>query len=872
MYEIEKDAERKFLRMYSFLTVFALVIGFLIVRVFLISIPMLVCLPVFWVFYLKNLFTHRQRVAIMTAVLDLFLLIYGMITPYFSNMLILSCLLIVMVSLLNDALCLWSNVLVVAVLAIYHILIRRTVSLTGGQDITNLLLGFFCVGSILYFSLQSVKKTLNMNNALLRTIDDLRQAEHSKDEFMANISHEIRTPLNTINGMSELVLREELSPEVRQDMFHIQTASRKLLAIVSDVLDFSELQTGALSLNEESYNFASVINDVINMTMAQNDEKGLEMIVDCDPQIPCELWGDREKICRVMNNLITNAIKFTKKGGIVITATARKESYGVNLSVAVRDTGIGLRPEEIENLSRGLYQADTKKNREQSGIGLGIAISRKIMALMKGFLQIESEAGRGSEFRFVVPQQVRNDKPMISLREKEKVRIISYIDPEGFDGVEVRDYFVKNIRDMAAQLEVSLLHTRTLAEFKGRLAKGKYTHAIITGREYREDTKFFAELSGRLTVILVLDRNDNVKVDGKIQVVYKPFYALTLAEILNGQYHQQRRDGGHTLLHRFIAPETSVLVVDDSVMNLKVMEGLLKPYKLKYFTAMSGAEALKMVERLHFDLIFMDHMMPEMDGVEAMHRIRGMSGAYYKSVPIVALTANAIGGAREMFLAEGFTDFVAKPVELTNLERVLKQYLPPELLRENVEDEPPRESLNESKAEKNAQKRQDELNTEKNVQKNSEEAKRISDKMDGVKESESVQASVGSEIQVADETAEADEIDMQQGLTYCGGDEEGFLEIVGIYYDTREEVAEKLERLFAQQDWKNYTIEVHSLKSSSKMIGANALYEMALAQEMAGKESDQEKLLQNHEPLMKKYEKILSEIDRRWGEASHDQR
>ena len=213
-----------------------------------------------------------------------------------------------------------------------------------------------------------------------------------------------------------------------------------------------------------------------------------------------------------------------------------------------------------------------------------------------------------------------------------------------------------------------------------------------------------------------------------------------------------------------------------------------------------------------------------------------------------------------------------KPVELTNLERVLKQYLPSELLRENVEDEPPRESLNESKAEKNIQKRQNELNIEKTIQKNSEEAKRISDKMDGVKESESVQASVGSEIQVADETAGADEIDMQQGLTYCGGDEEGFLEIVGIYYDTREEVAEKLERLFTQQDWKNYTIEVHSLKSSSKMIGANALYEMALAQEMAGKESDQEKLLQNHEPLMKKYEKILSEIDRRWGEASHDQR
>ena len=272
-----------------------------------------------------------------------------------------------------------------------------------------------------------------------------------------------------------------------------------------------------------------------------------------------------------------------------------------------------------------------------------------------------------------------------------------------------------------------------------------------------------------------------------------------------------------------------------------------------------------MVERLHFDLIFMDHMMPEMDGVEAMHRIRGMSGVYYKSVPIVALTANAIGGAREMFLAEGFTDFVAKPVELTNLERVLKQYLPPELLRENSEG---------SGTEKTAQRNQGKLAGSGSVTRetaNPEEAKGVSDRTDGVKESEIVNASAGDKTQPEAENTGADEIDIQQGLTYCGGDEEGFFEIVGIYYDTREEIAGKLERLFAQQDWKNYTIEVHSLKSSSKMIGANSLYEMALEQEMAGKESDQEKLLQNHGPLMKKYEEILSEIDRRWGEAIHDQ-
>jgi len=245
-----------------------------------------------------------------------------------------------------------------------------------------------------------IKKDSAMNKMLLETIETFRQAEHSKDEFMANVSHEIRTPLNTICGMSELSLREELPPGIKENLFDIQVAGRNLQTIVSDVLDFSELETGKLAIVEESYNFTSILNDVLNAAIAQNEEKKLEIVVNYDVNLPCGLIGDSEKIRRIFSSLVDNAIKFTEKGCVTISVSGRREDYGINLCVNVKDTGIGMSQEDVEKIFTNFSQVDTKKNRQQTVIWLGIAITHKITGMMKGFLNVKSIEGAGSEFQF----------------------------------------------------------------------------------------------------------------------------------------------------------------------------------------------------------------------------------------------------------------------------------------------------------------------------------------------------------------------------------------------------------------------------------------------------------------------------------------
>ena len=225
---------------------------------------------------------------------------------------------------------------------------------------------------------------------LLENITELEKAQRSKDDFMANVSHEIRTPINTISGMSEMVLREDISPTVRENVFDIQTAGRNLQSIVSDILDFSELESGKMELVEEPYNITSTINDIINMSLAKKGDKPIEIIVDCDASIPCNLLGDEIKLRRVVMNLVNNAIKFTNEGCVTISFGCRREAYGINLVVKVKDTGIGIEEENLEKLFTSFNQVDTKKNRMEGGIGLGLAIANAIVMKMGGFITVSS--------------------------------------------------------------------------------------------------------------------------------------------------------------------------------------------------------------------------------------------------------------------------------------------------------------------------------------------------------------------------------------------------------------------------------------------------------------------------------------------------
>lgn len=698
----------------------------------------------------------------------------------------------------------------------YHILIRQTVDLNSVDMIVQTaieVVSVFFVSGGMYLLIK--KRTENAERQK-RAMMSIRAAERSKDDFLANVSHEIRTPVNTICGMSEIVLRSDLTDDVRADIFSIQTAGRSLLSIVSDVMDFTELQSGKMALVEENYNITSTLNDIINMSMARMSEKQLELIVDCSADLPCSLFGDEQKIRRTIMNLVNNALKFTVEGYIGLSVYSRVTDYGVNLILSVKDTGIGIKEENREQLFHSFSQLDTRRNRQEGGIGLGLAVSQAMVDMMGGFITLESEFGRGSEFRVVVPQKVTDHTPIASVRNPERVNVAIYIDMERYDRPDVRKEYGQVIYHMIEQLKVKCHICQNLAELKRRADRETFTHIFISIEEYEEDTAYFDQMSRTAKVVAVIERANEVKIrNQRIQRLYKPFFILPVVMILNDEKIVQGMDTDYYYHSKFIAPEVNVLVVDDNLMNIRVLEGLLAPYKLKVSMATSGAEALDKIDSMDYDAVFMDHMMPEMDGIETLHRIRQKQGNYFKKIPIIVVTANAVGGMREVFLNEGFQDFMAKPIEVSILDRVLRRNLPQEKLVHIKED------------------------------------KTAEDFTAPVVETEEKETEVQRQTDLP-----AELFDEQMGVKYCGGLEE-YITILRATCSDGPEDKDKIQKCYDKKDWKNYTIFVHALKSGMINIGVKKLYGLAKELELAGKRDDEKFILEHHDAMIREYARIL---------------
>jgi len=662
-----------------------------------------------------------------------------------------------------------------------------------------------------------VKKRNEGEAHMQKMIDDLQAAESSKDEFLANVSHEIRTPINTICGMSEIVLREELPYSIKENVFNIQTAGRNLMAVVSDILDFSELQSGKMELEEEAYNITSTINDIINMSLARKSEKKIELIVDCDANIPSVLQGDEKKLRRVILNLVDNAIKFTEAGGVSIHVGFRREKYGINLLVTVKDTGIGISEEDLEKMFTGFNQVDASTSRMEGGVGLGLAISHALVRKMGGVITIKSKLGKGTTVKFVVPQKVLDETPIAALNDRGNVNVATYIDMEQFDMMEIRDEYTTMISHIVEQLKGKCQVCRNLAELQRREEKESFSHVFTSFAEYSQYTEYFDALSERTHVLVVLEHSEEKYINNpKLLKIYKPFYILSIVTVLNGTENGRSWEIDRNM-EKFATRNTHILVVDDNRMNIRVAEGLLAHYNIKVSVATSGKEALEKITEDKFDFVFMDHMMPEMDGVETMHRIRQKVGTYYKHVPIIALTANAVAGTREQLLAEGFNDFLEKPIERSVLERVLKRNLDSDKIVMRVADDESRESIAE------------------------------------VTNSEN-----GTENVLLKQLV-SEGLDVKKGILYCSGFEQ-YVRVLQGHCIEWTESAMKLQKIFERRDWKNYTIEVHGIKGAMSSIGAIELSEKARQLELAGKESRIDYILQNHQDLMQAYQRLFGRL------------
>ncbi len=598
---------------------------------------------------------------------------------------------------------------------------------------------------------------------------DLERTSNMKSDFLANMSHEIRTPMNAVIGMAEMALREDLPPAAKQYINQIKDAGKSLLTIINDILDFSKIESGKMTINVVDYEPMSVIADVTNIVMTRLKGKDVEMILDIAPDIPDKLLGDNIRIKQVLLNIANNAAKFTTKGKITLKMDyARIGDNEIELHISVEDTGIGIKKEDREKLFHSFQQLDSKRNRDIEGTGLGLAISKQLLELMHGDIWVESEYEKGSKFSFVVPQKVVENVPCISVKEPD-----ACIAAGLFANPCIKDHFMKDCK--ALGVECIELHSEEDLIMPGCKKK---RFLFIEQQMFTASVKAFVQEHPQITAVLIVDFFDNVKHDiQNLHVMKKPLFILAIAMILNEEdmhYEDNEAEGSE---FDFIAPEAEILIVDDNAVNLTVAEGLLEPLKMDVDTASSGKEAIDKISQHHYDLVFMDHMMPELDGVETTRIIRRFHQEY-NDVPIIALTANAVEGTKEMFCQEGMNDFVAKPIELRILVSKVRQWLPIEKIQKTY-------------------------------------------MLGGTaKDNKAANIVVG-------------DLDVSFALKFLGN-EDLFWSVLKVYYKAIEKKAKLIKSLEEAEDWPAYTIEVHALKSSSKQIGAITLSDRAAALEQAG--------------------------------------
>ena len=497
-----------------------------------------------------------------------------------------------------------------------------------------------------------------------RRLEAAELANRAKSEFLANMSHEIRTPLNAILGVTDLTLRNIASQDaVRNYLSNIKIAGNQLLSIINDILDFSKVESGAVELLPDKYYVHSMINDVVTMIYVRIGYKPLDFIVDDDPELPNEMIGDVTRIKQIIINLLTNAVKFTKEGHIIFSISAEpSENEGVcKLKVSVSDTGIGIRDEDVGLLFGSFSQVDTRKNRSIEGTGLGLAISKNLIELMDGEIQVESRYGVGSCFSFNIMQKVETSRSMPRLPDNERRKVALWMSNK------VKSYMLKNkIIKLGAVCDI-IDSAENIDRYTHVFFDSGYLCDVIE-KPY-PGTKLIS-VSRRLT--------DNESIPSNIELINMPLTSRLLSRLLGGEADNpadKELDGYESATHLH---NVRLLVVDDIEINLMIAKETLLVYGGQVDTADSGATALEMIKENDYDIVFMDHMMPDMDGVDVTKVIRAMPDEKYKLLPIIALTANVVGDVRDLFIKSGMNDFLSKPLEYKEIERVLREWLPKE--------------------------------------------------------------------------------------------------------------------------------------------------------------------------------------------------
>lgn len=613
-------------------------------------------------------------------------------------------------------------------------MVPASVAANGVDNITFLifwvfgtLLVLFLIGFVFVF----VSERKSEENESLREAKILAEkASLAKSQFLANMSHEVRTPINGILGMDTMLLKECKDPVLKEYALNIQSAGQTLLSIINDILDISKIESGKMEIVPVEYDLFSVLNECRNMVAMRASEKSLDLRVEVDKSLPSGLMGDEVRLRQIINNLLSNAVKYTHSGNVILRVSYEHNNGGtsqgqpdvrmINLIVAVQDTGIGIRSEDVDKLFMSFQRLDERRNRNIEGAGLGLNLTKSLVDLMGGDIQVESEYGKGSTFIVAIPQIVKRSDPIGDFNER-------------------------------------------------------YNRVVNTD----------------------IDRN------------------------------------------RFRAPNANVLVVDDVPMNLRVMNGLLKETQILIDTAYNGMEALERIKRKRYDVIFLDHMMPVMDGMETVSLMRSLSGHPNETTPVIMLTANADKQARDLYLQSGFSDYLSKPIREADLLEVLLKYLPSDLVEMVDQAKPVKEP-----------KTLDDFYKDPVVSMPLASSE--------VNEAEKKNAKIVDVMNISKDLADLSAtgfVDVGIGLGYCMNDEKFYREMLSEFAKSNREL--ELKSSLKEGDYESYRICVHSLKSTSLTIGAVEFSSRAKAMEFACKDGHFDYVQMHHDELMAEYRNFL---------------
>ena len=836
MYENEKQRSTHLLILlvYTFLTVALIGESFLMGWDRSATVLMIIALAVCWGIHIGEKIQAAARMWIYFTFSMLTCFFYGIHETSVFDLVGLMIVIIILFSFAEKKVFIRLSAATYYMTLIYDLLFV----LGNSIELSSLVISRICLHIVIVFLAAYLTETmLNMRNNergnTEKRIVELEEANRRTEDFLANVSHELRTPINAVTGITAVMIKNETDEEKKSKILSIQQAGYRLFDQIEDILDYTETDTGRLIVSENEYILSSVINDIIVSRRMSNKDDAPELIFDIDAGIPSVLLGDEKKIKKILKHLIDNGIKFTKKGGVYVRVYAIHKEYGVNLCIQVRDTGIGIAEEELGRIKDKFYQSSGGRNRKAGGLGLGLSIVCGMVSAMEGFIQIESTVDIGTTVSVSIPQKVANEAPSLAVDKRDELCLACYLRAEKYKVPEVRSFYDQMISHLVGGLGITLYRIYNSEEMKRFMSMYKITHLFLGKEEYEENKSYIESIDHNMRVVVISDDDDILPQGSSVTLIKKPFYALPVVNILNsGANGEGSREGKY-----MICPGLKVLVVDDEPMNLMVTRGILKDYQMDVFTAESGRKAISMCGKEDYDLILLDHMMPEMDGIETLKEIRKLNRKSSRECIIIAFTANAVSGARDMFLQEGFDEFNSKPVELMELERVLKKSLPKSSYK--YVDKNKKADIIAETVEKHTE------------QEDSEPGNSVKDEL--VQDNSVQDNSMMVQLEKAG-------INTNSGISYCNRDKDFYIELLTSFVDGANSKESELGNFFEKKDMKNYGIVVHALKSTAKMIGADSLSDNAKQAEAAAKADNLEYITAHHEELMMQYGNIVTSI------------